>query len=264
MNCPWDQEVKLWEQFGWHSIEIWASKIQAQMERGASLPALRRQMVDAGARPIGLCVGAIGPDPRPGTLERELQEIEKLLDLCNEMGSPALTVVMFGDAGDDLAAVNSILVDKLHAIAARGEARGVRISLEFLGGLDLNGTLGSAIEFVNRVDHSHFGLLLDLCHYYTSASHLEELELMAPEKLFMVHLDDAQNLPMERLKNEQRCFPGEGRINLPGMMRALQRFGYRGPYTVELYDRDIWALDPLDVMTRLHQSLCHLEKQLIA
>ncbi len=263
MHCPWDQEVKLWEQFGWSDIEIWASKINAQLERGDTLAALKRQMEDVGARPIGMCAGAIGPDPQESTRCRELGEMEKLLDLCASMGSPALTVVMFGDAGDDLPAANTILVDKLHAIAVLGEARGVRINLEFLGGLSINGTLGSGIEFVNRVDHSHFGLLLDFCHYYASASHLEELEQLAPEKLFMIHLDDAQKLPMERLGNEHRCFPGEGRINVAGMMRTLNQYGYSGPYTVELYDKDIWAMDPVEVMTRLQQSLRVLESQLL-
>src|SRR5437868_172191 len=108
MNCPWDEEVKLWEQFGWHSIEIWASKINAQLAKGETLATLKRQMADAGAKPIGLCVGIFGTDAQPSTLERELAEISKLLDLCAAMESPALTVVTFGDAGEDLPATNSI------------------------------------------------------------------------------------------------------------------------------------------------------------
>src|SRR5206468_3236820 len=101
--------------------------------------------------------------------------------------------------------------------------RGLRINLEFLGGQAINGTLGSGIDLVNRVDHPNMGLLFDLCHYYVTASHMEEMESLRPGRLFMVHVDDAPRRPMERLQSDHRCFPGEGRIDVPGLMNDLRK-----------------------------------------
>jgi sugar phosphate isomerase/epimerase len=98
-------------------------------------------------------------------------------------------------------------------------------------------------------------------HYYVSASHIEELDQLQPGKLFMVHVDDSQRLPMERLSNSQRCFMGEGRIDVPAMLNTINSTtSYDGYYSVELYDEDIWKLPADEVMTRLAASLKEVEK----
>jgi len=260
MHCPWEEELRLWEEFGWRAAEIWGSKIQPRLDAGETTHQLSRQMADAGVTPIGLCAGFLSADPAAWDKERE--GLSRNLDLTQAMGAPSLTVVIVGGRGEDIVEDYRVLAKKLRDTADLGQERGVRINLEFLGGLPLNGTLGSGIELVNRVDHSHLGLLLDFCHYYASSSHIEELELLAPDKLFVVHVDDAQRKPMEALSNEDRTFPGEGRINLPVLFQTLHRYGFNGYYSVELYDKGIWALPPREVMTRLRASLTQLESQM--
>lgn len=262
MNCGWDEELRLWQEFGWTAAEIWNSKIQPQVAAGMSLEQLRRQMQDAGVQPVGLCAGVVFTSKQNHDQQAEMAEIEKLLDVAAAMGAPALTVVIIGEGADDLAGEYSYLVDRLRLVAEMGASRGVRINLEFLGNLPVNGTLGSGIELVNRVDHSHFGLLLDFCHYYVSASHLEELSTLKLGGLFMVHVDDSQNKHMERLRNEERCFPGEGRIDVARMIRDVSSIAsYDGYMCVELYDKGIWEMEPHEVMTRLRSSLQKVEQQ---
>lgn len=263
MHCPWEQELPLLEKFGWRAAEIWASKIQPRLDQGATTDQLKQELADAGIAPIGLCAGILTATTETAALQRETADLLRLLDLAQAMGAPALTVVIVGGASADIGADYDRLVERMQQLAEAGRARSVRINLEFLGGLPLNGTLGTGIELVNRVNHDHFGLLFDLCHYYTSASHLEELPLLGADKLFMVHVDDARPLPMELLRNEDRCFPGEGRINVAGLLNHLyNQANYRGYYTVELYDQQIWALDPQEVMERLAHSLTQLTAKL--
>ena len=60
-----------------------------------------------------------------------------------------------------------------------------------------------------------------------------------------MHVDDAQQRPMEILGCEHRTFPGEGRIDVPALLAEIKRrTRYDGYYSVELYDKDIWAMPP--------------------
>jgi sugar phosphate isomerase/epimerase len=264
MHSPWEEELQLWQEFGWKAAEIWYAKMQPLLDKGTTLESLACQMKDAGVEPIGMCAGMVWTSPHRSNEKEEYSQIAHLLDATAAMDARALTVVVIGDKPADLVQEHSYLVDKLRRMAEMAAERKVLINLEFLGGLPVNGTLGSGIELVNRVDHPSFGLLFDYCHYYTSASHLEELALLPVGKLFAVHVDDAQIKPMEVLTNEERCFPGEGRIDVGGLTNHLLRSGYRKYFTVELYDKDIWEMDPRDVLAKLNQSLRKLEEKIEA
>ncbi len=263
MNLDWPEEFKLLRRFRWKAVELWFDKIKACLEKGETCRQLGRRMKDAGIQPIGLAPGVVwtassGRDPR---LERE--ELSERMDVAAAIGATALTVVALGKRKGELAAEYRRLADKLRAVAEMAAERGLKINLEFIGGLPVNGTMGSCIELVKMVDHPALGMLLDLCHYYASASHIEELGLLPKKKLFLVHVDDARNRPMEVLGSEHRCFPGEGRIDVPGLIKEIRkRAGYKGYWSIELYDREVWVMDPHEVFKKTAAGIRKVEKQL--
>jgi sugar phosphate isomerase/epimerase len=261
MNVPWDDEFALWKKYKWKSVELWYDKIQACLDAGRTLADLLHQLEDAGVRPVGLAPGVVwapggGHDPR-----HERDELQKRMDTALALGAPRLAVMIVGKPSGDLAAVYRELAEKLRGVAAMAEARGLRVCLEFIGGLPVNGTMGTCIELVREVDHPALGMLLDLCHYYASASHIEELDTLPKQKLFLVHVADAQKRPMEVLGCEHRTFPGEGRIDIPCLLaEILRRTKYDGPLSVELYDRGVWSMDPKEVFKRTTAGIKAIEK----
>jgi len=263
MNLPWDEEFAFWKKFKWKAVEVWYDKVRACMEKGRTCAELSGQMQDAGIRPIGVAPAIVwtpssGRDPK---FERD--ELAARMDVTVAIGAPALTVVVLGKHGGDLSKEYDRVVEKLRAVADLAQARGIRLNLEFIGGLPVNGTLGTCIELVRQADHAALGMLLDLCHYYASASHVEELALLPPKKLFLVHVDDAQKRPMEVLGCEHRCFPGEGRIDVPQLLREIcRRTRYDGYFSLELYDKDVWAMDPKTVFKNAAASIKRLQKQM--
>jgi len=262
MNCGWEEELRLWQQFGWRAAEIWFSKMEARLAQGASYDQLARQMRDAGVQPAGLCAGVISTAYSQPDRNQEYAALARIFDAAQAMNAPSATIIIGGTSGDDLTQEYTALVEPLQHVADMAQARNVKINLEFLGGLPVNGTLGTCIELVNRVNHPAFGLLFDFCHYYVSASHLEELALLQPEKLFMVHVDDSPRLPMEKLRNDQRCIPGMGRIPIVYLIRHLRhQMHYEGYFSVELYDPEVWKQEPQQVMAQLAAALKNIEAE---
>lgn len=265
MNLPWADELKLLEEFGWRAAEVWFDKWTAALKVGQakSFSELATQCRSAGVEPIGTCVGLLWTSTCDKSWESEAAHLIERLDFTAEIGASAMAIVVIGKPADDLAAEYDFVTERLRLAAEIAAQRDIRLNLEFLGGLPLLGCLNSGIDVVNAVDHPNLGLLFDLCHYYVSRSHLEDLNLLAPGKLFGIHVDDAVRKPMESIGNEERCFPGEGRIQIAPLIKQIQSItSYNGPLTVELYAKDIWALDSRFVFERLRDTLRELEIKL--
>lgn len=263
MNLPWAEELPLLEKFKWSAAELWYDKIKARLDAGDTALKLARQMQDAGVEPIGVAAAVIwtaseGHDPAD-----ERAELERRLDVTAGLSAGALTVVLLGKVGPDLCQEYCKLAEKVRAAAELAAARKVRLNVEFLGGLPIVGTLRSCIELLKAVDHAGAGMLLDLCHYYTSASHMEELALLPAGKLFLVHVDDARPKPMEALKNDERLFPGEGMMDVPGLLRQIRRIAkYKGYFSLEIYDKEVWKLPAQEVFERARKSVRYVERRM--
>jgi sugar phosphate isomerase/epimerase len=88
---------------------------------------------------------------------------------------------------------------------------------------------------IRVVDSSWVGALLDVGHVAAVAYDvLTAIQLLAPH-LFYVHIEDIPG------RKHYHQIPGQGTLNLRGIVDALRRVGYDGFLNVELYT---YAHDP--------------------
>ncbi len=73
---------------------------------------------------------------------------------------------------------------------------------------------------------------------------------MDKEKIFIFHINDAENLPRESLQDGHRLFPGEGVIPLREMIAKLQEIAYDGPISLEMFRPEYWKLPAIEVARR--------------
>jgi sugar phosphate isomerase/epimerase len=57
-------------------------------------------------------------------------------------------------------------------------------------------------------------------------------------------VDDAPDLPPEKIRDDERLLPGEGVINLVGFLQALQKIGYQDGLSVEVFGRGLKNYPP--------------------
>src|SRR6185295_11377699 len=97
----------------------------------------------------------------------------------------------------------------LRELASIGERHGVALAFEFLGQRDCSvQTLELASEIVANVNRKNIGLVIDSFHFHTGGSTIKMIEALDPKRLFIFHINDAEDLPSERLTDAHRLLPG--------------------------------------------------------
>ena len=126
---------------------------------------------------------------------------------------------------------------------------GMKLAFEFCGApaCCIN-TYGQAYKLVNSVNSDNFGIILDFFHFHAMGSQLEDLRCSDPKKIFMVHIDDCENFPIGQATDADRIWPGDGIIDIDGIMKTLVELGYDGVFSLELFRPEYWEMPARDVI----------------
>ena len=193
-----------------------------------------------------------------------------MIEMCAAIGSPVLLVCSSTSqhATQDL----DHLARDLKKLAMLALPFGIKVAYEALSwGRTIN-EYTAAWDLVCRADSPNLGIGLDSFHMLASASSMEAIEDLDPERIFLVQLSDFMwNAPAsfeERISTARtfRVFPGEGIHNeqMADMVLRLERLGDRGDYSFEVFNDDYQQL-PLQVVAErarqsamwLHQDVLH-------
>ncbi len=256
MKVPFAQELPMYQQAGFSYVELWLDKIFAYLAAGNTGEQARQLLADNRLTPVGACPGLLTLDTDQTTWAEQQADLVKRLDLCHDLDIPTLVTIMVGERSEQCEKDMAVIVGRAGWLSAHASDRNVKIALEFLARIPAIETLSTAIRVIREVDSPYFGLVLDLYHYYLSPSRLEDLAVLPAGKLFLVHIDDALAKPIEYLTHDDRTFPGEGVLDINGLMAGIcQRTGYDGYWSVELHSEWIWDLAPAEVIRRLTAGL---------
>ncbi|WP_205859482.1 sugar phosphate isomerase/epimerase family protein [Phycicoccus flavus] len=187
----------------------------------------------------GLSVGSVNsdigdlndPGRRTGDL---LATAEPLLRLAAGTGG-ALVVPCgaaryepFMDVGSDL----DLIATRLHALAARAEAHGVRLLVEVLHHRRFVHTVERADRVLDSIGPDVFGLVYDVSHVVASDEDEVAWARAVAPRVERVHLRDAVPGDLNR-------GIGRGRVDFAGTLGALEQAGYSGGYVLELETHDV-------------------------
>ncbi|MCJ7471532.1 MAG: sugar phosphate isomerase/epimerase [Actinobacteria bacterium] len=101
-------------------------------------------------------------------------------------------------------------------------------------------TFRQCYDIIEAVDRNNVGIVIDCFHFYPNGSRLEDLEKADPDKIFVFHIDDSTDLPLEKLQDSDRVWPGDGIIPLDKILGALKKIGFNGVATIELFNPEYW------------------------
>lgn len=246
MPSPLDQDVEIAAEARFAALEVWAGKIGAYTERHP-LEQLAAKMRALGVRPW--CINSIEDITfrDAGGRAALLDETQRMAAIARTLGAPSIVVVP-GRRPDGFNRNESVR-DAVDTLRAMSDAAGdVALAFEFLGkpGCAVP-TLDMAIEIVAEAARPNVGLVIDTFHFYAGGSRHESLDDVPLDRLFVLHLNGCEDLPREGLTDAHRLYPGEGALPIDEILRPLQRRGFDGVASVEVFRPAYWEQDPREV-----------------
>jgi sugar phosphate isomerase/epimerase len=183
-----------------------------------------------------------------------------MLEMCHALGSKVLLVCSSTSvhASQD----PEHLARDLRKLAMLAVPLGIKVAYEGLSwGRTIN-EYNTAWEIVQLADTPNLGVGLDSFHMFAAKTTLDDLELIDPEKIFLVQLADFMWQEIrsieERITTARhfRVFPGEGvhSEDLANLVRRLYQMGYRGDYSFEVFNDDYQQLPLPMVAARAWKS----------
>jgi hypothetical protein len=185
---------------------------------------------------------------------------KSMLEMCAALGSKVLLVCSSTSthATQDL---DHIAAD-LRKLAMLAVPLGIKVAFEGLSwGRTIN-EFTTAWDVVFRADVPNLGIGLDSFHMLAAKTPLDELEILDPEKIFLVQLADFMWQEIhsfeERMTTARhfRVFPGEGVHSeaTADLVTRLYKLGYRGDYSFEVFNDDYQQLPLPTVAQRAWKS----------
>ena len=122
----------------------------------------------------------------------------------------------------------------LRVNADRLAAKGLLVALESFPWSAL-GTTRIAIELLRRAGAPNAGLLIDVWHFYNGGGQPDQLVDLPAAGIAGVQLNDGPLVHENFLQHAraERQLPGEGELDVVGLIHAVRRAGFTGPYCVE-------------------------------
>ncbi len=144
----------------------------------------------------------------------------------------------------------------LHNLAVIAVPYGVSLAFEFLGFPWCSvRTLAQCWEIVQAVSRPNVGLVIDTCHFYAGGSELSSIEAVDPDKILIFHINDVEDRPKETIEDAHRLLPGEGVIPLDDILSRLQKIGFDGLCSIELFRPEYWERDPVELASAARAAM---------
>jgi sugar phosphate isomerase/epimerase len=174
-----------------------------------------------------------GPDDDLSRLLRTLTA-ERVIETAARLGAPSVALIDMSSLPMpvDVAATSFAKVCDLAA------DHGLKAHIEFLpvGGIR---TLEQTWAIVSAAGRDNGGITLDAWHFHRSGSTLDQLRTIPGHRIHAVQLCDALPDPLPDPWAElmtQRLLPGEGAIDLVGLIRTLDAIGCTAATGVEVFN----------------------------
>ena len=263
MNADLATDIRAASAAGFDCLEIWAAKLRTFLKSNSAAD-LKRLFDEQGLEPYSINSIEHVTFRNAERHAQLLKECEELCALATEIDCPYIVVVPSpikqdtGHRTQNSGALNlrdvvteEVIEESVRVLTELGsiaEKYGVGLAFEFLGQPDCSvQTLALADEIVRQVARKNVGLVIDSFHFYAGGSTIESIEALDPDRLFIFHINDAEDRAREELEDKHRLLPGMGILPLKEIVGALKRIGYDRVTSVEIFRPEYWERDPFEL-----------------
>ncbi|MFI6885679.1 sugar phosphate isomerase/epimerase family protein [Streptosporangium canum] len=239
---------------GVEAIGLWRQNVAEQ-----GLEETVKLVGDAGLRVSSLCRGGfLTSGDALDDNRRAIDEAAALQAACLVMVVGGLPGVVPGEPlgaiSRDLAGARERVAEALAALAPYAGERGVRLALEplhpmYCADRAVLSTLGQALDLAEPYPVEQVGVVVDTFHVWWDPQVFRQIA-RAGERIASYQVCDFLSpLPADVLLG--RGVMGDGVIDFAPLTAAVAEAGYTGDIEVEIFNADVWAADPDEVLPRI-------------
>ena len=242
---------------GYDAIEPWTSELDDYLKGGGTLKELRKRIEQAGlkvADVIGFAEWIVEDEARR---KKGLEQAKRDMGWAAEIGSLRIAAPPVGATGgtskrDDPKFTQPVIdlltaADRYRALLDLGKSMGVAPIVEIWGFSKTLRRLGEALCVAAECGDGRGSILPDVYHLYKGGSDFAGLGLLSASAVGIFHVNDYPKIARDKIVDADRVYPGDGIAPLKEVFTALQKSGYAGYVSLELFNRDYWKQNPHEV-----------------
>ena len=201
--------------------------------------------------------------PEPLDLDERMTRIRSGIRRLARFGPETVFVITGPERALGAQKARDIVVESLRDLQQVATEAGVKLSLEPMreenrASWNLLASMGETVDMIEEVG-GELGIVLDMWHMWTTPDILAMSEKYG-SLVTGVHVCD---LPDPLRNAMDRVLPGDGTIDMPAMIRALESGGFTGWWDLEIFSDpefpdSIWKRDPSDWVAEGKQKFDHI------
>ena len=242
------EQVRVAAEAGYAGLELWMQDVERYLAGGGTTRELRAIVDDAGIALVNAIAFFKWADADDATRQAGLAQAEREMRMLAELGCLAVAAPPYGN-------VEGVTLEAMAGHYARlvelARSIGIEPYLEFWGRARRLSRLSEALFIAIESGVPDAKLLLDPFHLYTGGSALSGLRYLNGANIGIVHVNDYPAAPArEQIADRDRVFPGAGIAPTHELAALLDRAGYRGYLSLELFVESYGAESAVGVATR--------------
>jgi sugar phosphate isomerase/epimerase len=253
------EAVAACERAGLAHIGLWREPVDAQ-----GLDQTRRLVTAGGLQVSSLCRGGFLTGIGESARSSALQDNRRAIDEAAALAARCLVMVVGGlpEGSRDLDGARARVADALAELAPYAGSAGVRLALEplhpmYCADRAVLSTLGQALDIAETFPPEQVGVVVDTFHVWWDPNVKTQIARAGHRIASFQVCDWILPIPADALL--ARGMMGDGSIDFPLLASAVEQAGYQGPIEVEIFNADVWATEPDEVVrTMCERYLNHV------
>ena len=242
---------------GYGGIGLWMTEIEDHLQAGHSLEELAGLLGALDLEVVEICFVDGWQESLGDALESTLSRAKTVFETSRGL---ACSLVVAVPTPGRIEGDPERGIENFRRLCETAQVYEVNVALEFPCSATEMNSLEVAWPFVRRAGCENGGLLIDTFHFFVGGSLPRTILEVPADKIFLVHVSDAENVPAEKLRQKHsfRTFPGEGMINYQLLLENLRKVGYDGVFSLEIFNGGFLAKDARELARRGIEALSRL------
>ncbi|UYO97592.1 sugar phosphate isomerase/epimerase [Microbacterium sp. M28] len=244
---------------GVEAIGLWREPVTE-----VGLATAAEMLTDSGLRFTTHCRGGFFTLPdgpaRTQALDDNRRAIEETATLAaaGAEGSTSILVLVAGglpEGSRDIIGARERVRDAIGELVPDAAAAGVTLAIEPLHPMYATdrcvvSTLGQALDIASDFDPAVVGATVDTFHIFWDPQVLDQIARAGREGRIATYQVCDWKTPLAADVLLSRHYMGDGVIDFGSLTRAVVDAGYTGDIEVEIFNEEVWATDPVEVVRR--------------